>query len=40
MKMWGRHNAMDKVVGEASLKEIQMSDKIILTSGRGHQKCS
>jgi len=30
----GRHNAMDKVVGEASLKEIQMSDKIILTSGR------
>lgn len=30
----GRHNAMDKVVGEASLKDIELSDKIVLTSGR------
>lgn len=30
----GRHNAMDKVVGEASLKGIELSDKIVLTSGR------
>lgn len=30
----GRHNAMDKVVGEASLKDIELADKIVLTSGR------
>ena len=30
----GRHNAMDKVIGEASLKDILLSDKIVLTSGR------
>lgn len=30
----GRHNAMDKIVGEASLKDIELSDKIVLTSGR------
>ncbi|MHB1392365.1 MAG: formate dehydrogenase accessory sulfurtransferase FdhD [Clostridia bacterium] len=30
----GRHNAMDKVIGEASLKDIELSDKIVLTSGR------
>jgi FdhD protein len=30
----GRHNAMDKIVGEASIKDIELSDKIVLTSGR------
>ncbi len=30
----GRHNALDKVIGEAILKEIGLEDKIILTSGR------
>ena len=30
----GRHNAMDKIIGEASLKNIKLSDKIVLTSGR------
>ncbi len=30
----GRHNAMDKVVGEAALKDIELPDKIVLTSGR------
>ena len=30
----GRHNAIDKVIGEASLKDIQLSDKLVLTSGR------
>jgi len=30
----GRHNAMDKIIGEASLKDIKLSDKMILTSGR------
>ncbi|HWQ29966.1 MAG TPA: formate dehydrogenase accessory sulfurtransferase FdhD [Negativicutes bacterium] len=30
----GRHNAMDKVIGEAAIKEVGLSDKIILTSGR------
>lgn len=30
----GRHNAMDKIIGEASLKNIELSDKVILTSGR------
>jgi FdhD protein len=30
----GRHNAMDKIIGEASLKNIELSDKVVLTSGR------
>lgn len=30
----GRHNALDKVLGEAFIKNIQLSDKLILTSGR------
>ena len=30
----GRHNAMDKVIGEAAVKDIELSDKIVLTSGR------
>ncbi|HYE81777.1 MAG TPA: formate dehydrogenase accessory sulfurtransferase FdhD [Clostridia bacterium] len=30
----GRHNAMDKVIGEASLKDIELLDKVVLTSGR------
>jgi len=30
----GRHNAMDKIIGEASMKEIPLSDKVVLTSGR------
>jgi len=30
----GRHNAMDKVIGEASIMGIGLSDKIVLTSGR------
>lgn len=30
----GRHNAMDKVIGEAAHKDIQLSDKLVLTSGR------
>ncbi len=30
----GRHNAMDKVIGEALMKSITLSDKIVLTSGR------
>lgn len=30
----GRHNAMDKVIGEAALRGLGLSDKIILTSGR------
>jgi FdhD protein len=30
----GRHNAMDKIIGEASLKNIDLSDKLVLTSGR------
>lgn len=30
----GRHNAMDKIIGEAAIKDIGMSDKIVLTSGR------
>lgn len=30
----GRHNAMDKIIGEASLRGIELSDKIALTSGR------
>lgn len=30
----GRHNALDKMIGEAFLKEISLKDKIVLTSGR------
>jgi len=30
----GRHNAIDKVIGEAAFKGIDTSDKIIVTSGR------
>ena len=30
----GRHNAMDKIVGECLLKEISLQDRILLTSGR------
>ena len=30
----GRHNALDKVLGEAFIKDILFTDKIILTSGR------
>ncbi len=30
----GRHNAMDKIVGECLLKGIPMLDRILLTSGR------
>jgi FdhD protein len=30
----GRHNALDKVLGEAFMKDIPFKDKIILTSGR------
>lgn len=30
----GRHNALDKVLGEAFFKDIQCTDKLILTSGR------
>jgi FdhD protein len=30
----GRHNAMDKVIGEAALKDIRLDDKMVLTSGR------
>lgn len=30
----GRHNAMDKIIGEASLKGISLTDKLLLTSGR------
>jgi len=30
----GRHNAMDKVIGEALYRRIDFSDKMILTSGR------
>ncbi|MBI5699277.1 formate dehydrogenase accessory sulfurtransferase FdhD [Candidatus Saganbacteria bacterium] len=30
----GRHNALDKIFGEALEKEIALSDKLILTSGR------
>lgn len=30
----GRHNAMDKVIGEAALRGLGLSDRIILTSGR------
>ncbi len=30
----GRHNAMDKIVGECLLKDISMLDRILLSSGR------
>lgn len=30
----GRHNAIDKIIGEAFIKNIDLNDKIILTSGR------
>lgn len=30
----GRHNAIDKIIGEAFMKEISLDDKIIFTSGR------
>lgn len=30
----GRHNALDKVIGEAFAKEINFEDKILFTSGR------
>ncbi|WP_432665935.1 formate dehydrogenase accessory sulfurtransferase FdhD [Wukongibacter baidiensis] len=30
----GRHNAIDKIIGEAFVKDIDLKDKIILTSGR------
>lgn len=30
----GRHNALDKVLGKALLEDINLQDKIILTSGR------
>lgn len=30
----GRHNAIDKIFGECLMKEISLSDKIILSSGR------
>lgn len=30
----GRHNALDKIIGECFMKEISLEDKIIFTSGR------
>ena len=30
----GRHNAIDKIIGEALAKDLNMSDLIVLTSGR------
>lgn len=30
----GRHNAMDKIIGEAAQKDISLEDKMVLTSGR------
>ncbi|WP_408956364.1 formate dehydrogenase accessory sulfurtransferase FdhD [Natroniella sp. ANB-PHB2] len=30
----GRHNAVDKIIGEAFMNEINLTDKILLTSGR------
>lgn len=30
----GRHNALDKIVGECLWKEVNMSDKILISSGR------
>ncbi|WP_051569162.1 formate dehydrogenase accessory sulfurtransferase FdhD [Alkaliphilus transvaalensis] len=30
----GRHNALDKIIGEALIKDIELSNKILITSGR------
>jgi len=30
----GRHNALDKIIGEAFSKEVDLKDKILVTSGR------
>lgn len=30
----GRHNALDKIIGEAFAKEVDVKDKILVTSGR------
>lgn len=30
----GRHNAMDKLIGRAKLEKIDLSDKLVLTTGR------
>ena len=30
----GRHNALDKIIGEAIYKDISLKDKVLLTSGR------
>jgi FdhD protein len=30
----GRHNALDKIIGEALLKKINLEDKILISSGR------
>lgn len=30
----GRHNALDKIIGQAFLEDVNMDDKIIITSGR------
>lgn len=30
----GRHNAVDKVLGESFLKELELKDKLLVTSGR------
>lgn len=30
----GRHNALDKIIGRCLLKDIEMNDKLIFTSGR------
>ena len=30
----GRHNALDKIIGEALMKNVKMKDSVVLTSGR------
>ncbi len=30
----GRHNALDKMIGEAFLKDIELREKVVITSGR------
>ncbi|SCZ05141.1 formate dehydrogenase accessory sulfurtransferase FdhD [Alkaliphilus peptidifermentans] len=30
----GRHNALDKIIGEAMIKDIRLDDKILISSGR------